>query len=73
MTVTPAERASRAAAVAVAIGISNCSNNTSHSAMGRRDAAESSVSSPFAPGATTMKFSPAESTTIAAVPLVRIR
>ena len=69
MTVTPAERAARAAAVAVATGISNCSNNTSQSATSLRNTAGSSVSPLLAPGATTMMFSPAESTMTTAVPL----
>ena len=69
MTVAPAEWASRAAAVATATGISNCSNNTSQSATSPRSVVESSVSLPLAPGATTMMFSPAESTMTTAVPL----
>ena len=50
MTVTPAERAARAAAVAVAIGISNCSNNTSQVARSLCNTAGSSVRPLLAPG-----------------------
>ena len=69
MTVTPAEWAARAAAVAVASGISNCSNNTSVFGDKVRSAAGSSVSRPLASGATTMMFSPLESTMTTALPL----
>ena len=62
MTVKPAARAARAAAVAVATGISNCSNNTSLFATRLRSAVSSRDSRPLASGATTMMFSPLEST-----------
>ena len=62
MTTAPAARATRAAAMAVAIGISNCSSTTSLSAMTARTSAESTLKCALAPGATTMVFSAAEST-----------
>ena len=69
MTIAPAARATRAAAIAVAIGISNCSSTTSLSAMTARMSAESTLRCALAPGATTMLFSAAASTTMTAVPL----
>ena len=69
MTIAPAARATRAAAIAVAIGISSCSSTTSLSAMTARTSAEFTLNCAFAPGATTMLFSAAASTTMAAVPL----
>ena len=69
MTTASAARATRAAAIAVAIGISSCSSTTSLSAMTARMSAEFTLRCALAPGATTMVFSAAESTTMAAVPL----
>ena len=69
MTTAPAARATRAAAIAVAIGISNCSSTTSLSAMTARMSAEFTLRCALAPGATTIVFSAAASTTMTAEPL----
>ena len=69
MTTAPAARATRAAATAVAIGISNCISTTSLSAITARTSAGSTLRCALAPGATTMVFSAAASTMIAAEPL----
>ena len=63
ITTVPDSRAIRAASMAVAIGISSCSR-TSLSEMTALASPESTVSRALAPGATTMMFSPAESTAI---------
>ena len=69
MTTAPAARATRAAAIAVAMGISNCSST--HVAVGDdgADVGGVHVRCALAPGATTMVFSAAASTTMTAVPL----
>ena len=55
--------------MAVAIGISNCISTTSLPAITACTSAESTLRCAFAPGATTIAFSAAESTMIAAEPL----
>ena len=62
MTTASAARATRAAATAVAIGISNCIST--HVAVGDdgADLGESTLRCAFAPGATTIVFSAAAST-----------
>ncbi len=69
MTTAPASRPARAAAVAVSTGISRESRTTSLSATTDRTAADVRLRCALAPGATTMQFSAAASTMIAADPL----
>ena len=68
-TVVPAARASPAASMTVDSGISSCMRSTCAAVIAARSDAPSPTSSAFAPGSTTMTFSPAASTITTARPV----
>ena len=70
-TVVPASCATRADSTTTSSGDSSCSSRRSAPSIRRRSAAVSSSRLPLAPGTTTIRLAPLDSTTMCAVPVSR--